>query len=141
MKCKFYELLKDIREKARDYFQRNIENSSIDRICSTHGAILDFLHNTKNDKNRMTEIAAGINRSKSTVTEHVNKLEKLNYVEKKCCLEDSRVVYVVLTEKGENVRKKYEKVYSALIDKTFENFSSNERKYILNMMEKINRNL
>ena len=141
MKCKFYELLKDIREKARDYFQRNIENNSIDRICSTHGAILDFLHNSENDKNSMSEIAVEINRSKSTVTELVNKLEKLGYVKKKCCMDDSRVIYVVLTKEGKNARKKYEDVYSSLINKTFKNFSSNEKKYILKMLKRIKKNL
>jgi len=141
MKCRFYELLKNIRKKAKNYFQNNIENEKIDRICSSHGAILDFLNDSKKNKNRMSEIVDEINRSKSTVSELVSKLENLGYVEKKCCVNDSRIVYVVITEKGKRVRDRYEEVYNDLIDKTFKNFSSNEKGYILKMLERIDENL
>lgn len=83
------------------------------------------------------DIRNTINRSKSTVTDMVNRLEKLGYVYKKCCIEDKRVVFVNLTEKAFSLKKSYEIISKKLLEKSYSNFSQEEKKEFMKLLEKI----
>ncbi|TYB31124.1 MAG: MarR family transcriptional regulator [Candidatus Mcinerneyibacterium aminivorans] len=133
--------MKNIRKKANDYFCEQMKKNNIKKICSSHGSILIALYRAENSRMQMNEIAKTIKRSKSTVTELVNKLVRLDYVKKEKCSSDSRITYIKLTKKGQKIKDKYERIYNNLLEKTFKGFSDDEIRFLKGLLNRLNNNL
>lgn len=89
----------------------------------------------------MKEIADAIRRTKPTVTVLVNKLAELGLVQKLQAVEDSRVVYVELTEQGKALQKLFEKISADLAQKVFQNMDKEEIKKLEISLQKVLDNL
>lgn len=89
----------------------------------------------------MKEISDSIHRTKPTVTVLVNKLAELGLVKKFQAAEDSRVIYVELTEQGKALQKLFEKVSADLVQKVFQNMEQEEMKKLEISLQKILDNL
>ena len=88
-----------------------------------------------------SEISDSIHRTKPTVTVLVNKLAELGLVKKFQAAEDSRVIYVELTEQGKALQKLFEKVSADLVQKVFQNMEQEEMKKLEISLQKILDNL
>jgi DNA-binding MarR family transcriptional regulator len=141
MDKEIFNKMKNIRKKANDYFCEQMKKNNIKKICSSHGSILIALYRAENSRMQMNEIAKTIKRSKSTVTELVNKLVRLDYVKKEKCSSDSRITYIKLTKKGQKIKDKYEKIYNNLLEKTFKGFSDDEIRFLKGLLNRLNNNL
>jgi DNA-binding MarR family transcriptional regulator len=86
------------------------------------------------------EISAKIGRSKSTVTELINKLESSGYVTKINCRDDGRCVYVKLTDKGKAIQKDFEAISKKLMDRAYKGFSEEEKERLVKGLEKMRNN-
>ena len=80
-------------------------------------------------------------RTKPTVTVLVNKLAELGLVKKFQAAEDSRVIYVELTEQGKALQKLFEKISADLVQKVFQNMEQEEMKKLEISLQKILDNL
>lgn len=66
-----------------------------------------------------------------TASEHIKRLIQKGYVQKERSLQDKRVVYVTLTELGEEVLKRNTELDEEKLQKLLERFSAEEQERII----------
>jgi DNA-binding MarR family transcriptional regulator len=132
-------LISKIREKVNRFIVASMEDNGVVGIGTSHGDIFYALF--KNPKLTMADISKKISKDKSTVTALVDKLVRLGYVRKERDREDTRVVYVALTEKGSDLQPIFESISQEMIDSFYLNISENEKEELLRILKKIYSNL
>jgi DNA-binding MarR family transcriptional regulator len=89
----------------------------------------------------MKEIVERIKRTKSTVSDIINRLEAEGFVEKHNCDKDQRQTYVKLTLAGANKAKLYEHEISQLEKVIFSEISQDERWFMFKLSERLSANI
>ncbi|MFD0696556.1 MarR family winged helix-turn-helix transcriptional regulator [Paenibacillus sp. GCM10027628] len=131
-------LISKIRGKVNRFIEAELVKYGIDGIGTSHGDIIYALF--KKPRLTMAEISKGINKDKSTVTALVDKLVRLGYVTKERDKEDTRVVYVALTQKGSELKPIFESLSIELLDVFYLNISEKEKGDLLHVLKKIYNN-
>lgn len=121
------------------YIESELKKRGIEGLVVSHGNILDILY-TNNGKLSMKEICEGINRSKSTVTQLVDKLLKDGYVTKETDLEDRRFSYIILTEKGLRIKKDFREISDNVVKQIFHDFTAEETESLLLLLDRVINN-
>ncbi len=88
----------------------------------------------------MKEIARLIRRDKSTVTSLCNKLVCFGYIKKEKCDQDRRITYITLTQKGIDIKPKFEEISKKLIDTAYKGFTKEEEELFFYLLNKLNKN-
>ncbi|WP_173020755.1 MarR family winged helix-turn-helix transcriptional regulator [Phascolarctobacterium faecium] len=132
-------MISKIREKANKFILADLAQHGITKLAPSHGDILAYLY--QRERVTMKEISDSIHRTKPTVTVLVNKLAELGLVKKFQAAEDSRVIYVELTEQGKALQKLFEKISADLVQKVFQNMEQEEMKKLEISLQKILDNL
>lgn len=86
----------------------------------------------------ISEIAAALNITLSSVTIAVNKLEKKQYVVKRRDTEDGRVVYVQLTPSGQHVNRLHKRFHRNMAASIAKEFTEEEKVVLLSSIQKMN---
>jgi MarR family transcriptional regulator, organic hydroperoxide resistance regulator len=132
-------LIGSLREGYNKFLEKELKANGIEGIVGSHGSILGCLfHN--DGRMKVLDLAKNVGRSKSTVTELVNKLENLGYVEKATCCMDGRCTYVMLTKKGLAVQKDFDKISKKLITTAYKGFTEEEKETFIGSLEKMRKN-
>lgn len=131
-------LISKIREKVNRLIEAELSKNGLDGIVTSHGDIIDALFN----KPRMTmaEIANKIGRDKSTVTALIDKLMKFGYVVKERDTKDTRVVYVALTSKGQELKPIFQEISANVLGVFYSGISENEKEELAKILNKIYNN-
>lgn len=129
-------MIAEIKGKMFDYIEHELTRHGIKGLVVSHGNILNILYKNEG-KLTMKQIAQGINRSKSTVTQLVDKLISEGYVKKEQSIEDKRYSYIILTEKGWSIKPYFEEISDRVIDVFFKDLSKDEEAMFLEMLDKI----
>lgn len=127
-----------IREKANRFIIQEMSMKEMEGLAPSHGDILSALF--EYSSLTMKDLAKKINKDKSTVTALVNKLLNLGYIERTRDLEDSRIVYITLTEKGKNLKKDFKEISDKLIERVYKDISKNEQEVVIKILSKIHNN-
>ncbi len=132
-------LISKIREKVNKRLIAEMESHGIEGIVTSHGDILFAL----NHRSRMTmaEIASVIGKDKSTVTALVDKLVKLGYVIKERDTEDTRIIYVTLTQRGDELKPVFKQISEELLDIFYAGISDEEKEVLFCLLNRIYCNL
>lgn len=128
-----------IRNEVIDYIECELRKRGIEGLVVSHGNILDILYEN-NGKLTMKEISEGIGRSKSTVTQLVDRLLKAGYVTKESNLEDKRYSYIVLTEKGLSIKTDFKEISQNVMKEFFEDFTEEEIEMFLLLLDRVIHN-
>lgn len=128
-------LISKISEKGNHYITDELKKNGATGLVPSHGDILMALY--VNGKMLMKDIAAKIHRTKPTVTVLVDKLEKLGYVKREACAEDSRRVYIVLTKKGEEFKTIFERISEGLNEMLYKSLTDEEASEIERLLKKV----
>lgn len=128
-----------IRGEIFNYIEGELKKRGIDGLVVSHGNILDILYDN-NGKMTMKEISEGINRSKSTVTQLVDKLLLYGYVTKEVNAEDKRFSYIVLSEKGLGIKKDFKEISDNVIREFFNGFTEEEAEQLLSLLDRVINN-
>jgi len=131
-------LISKIREKSNRFIVSEMSKHGIDGIVTSHGDIIYAL--IKKPRLTMAEIADKIGRDKSTVTALVDKLVRLGYVTKERDTEDTRVVYVALTQKGNELKPIFEAISAEVLDILYLDISEKDTEDLIRILNKINNN-
>ncbi|AGK99440.1 MarR family winged helix-turn-helix transcriptional regulator [Clostridium pasteurianum] len=131
-------LISKVRESANRFITNEMDNWGIKGLVPSHGDILVSL--LKIEKLTMKELAEKIDKDKSTVTALVDKLIKQGYVEKTRDIEDNRVVFVTLTEKGKELKPMFNAISQELLSIVYKDISQNEKEDLLKTLTKIKNN-
>ena len=132
-------LISKIHSKSQDFLQKEMAESGLPELVSSHGFIIYTL--SQAECMTMCELTQIINRDKSTTTALIKKLEELELVQTKRCVHDSRKKYVSLTEKGKEYTETTKKLSKELIETAYEGFSEEEKANLLSLLEKLSGNL
>jgi DNA-binding MarR family transcriptional regulator len=73
-----------------------------------------------------SELTARLNRSPSTITKTVQRMEKAGFVVRRSDERDERISRVFLTEAGRDIRPAVEEVWTRLDRRIFDGFSAEE---------------
>jgi len=128
-----------ITDKAHKLIIKELEHHGIHGIVPSHGGILSLLFS--GEKFTMKDLAEKIHRTKPTVTVLVDKLVELAYVTKVKSSEDSRVTYIVLTEKGITLEPLFTEISDKLNSIVYKDVSEEDAEYLEKLLGKINQNL
>lgn len=131
-------LISKTREKINRFIVSEMLKQGIDGIVTSHGDIIYALY--KKPRLTMAEIAQKIARDKSTVTALVDKLVRLGYVTKERDTEDTRVVYVTLTTKGNELKPIFEAISRSVLDVLYLDISEKEKEDLIRILNKIYNN-
>lgn len=131
-------LIATARAEANAYIKRELKKHGLHGLVPTHGNIIFAL--LSKGQMTMKDLAAVIRRDKSTVTTLVTKLEKHGYVERITCPDDNRVIFVRLTERGQQLRESFEAISKGLNETGLRGFSSSEQEHLAKLLNKIIKN-
>ena len=132
-------LISKIRQKANGFILSELSKQGIDGIVVSHGDIIDALF--RRQRMTMAEIAKKIARDKSTVTALVNKLVALGYVTRERDTEDTRVVYVTLTPKGQELKPVFQEISEKVLEALYQDIPMEDREELIRILLRIERNL
>ena len=132
-------IISNIREKSAQFINEQLKKKEISGLINSHGTILSAMYDNDGIMT-MNEIAKFIGKRKSTVTDMVKKLEKLNYISRKKSDRDARVIEVTLTEKGWNFKKTFKEISTELLEKTYTDFTEEEKEILMKLLLKIRKN-
>ena len=131
-------MISKVRENANKFITEEMDKWGVKGLAPSHGDILSAL--LKHERLTMKELADKIGRDKSTVTVLVDKLIKQGFVEKTRDIEDNRVVFVSLTEKGRELRPMFDSISKDLISTVYKGMSENEKEELIKTLTKIKNN-
>lgn len=135
-KYKVISMIAKARSEVLNYIETELESHGIEGLVVSHGNILNILYEN-NGRLTMKQIARGIDRSKSTLTQLIDKLIKEGYVKKQRSTEDRRYYYIILTEKGWSIKSYFEEISHRVINKFFKDFSQEDIDIFLKMLNKV----
>ncbi len=89
----------------------------------------------------MGEIAAAINRTKSTTTALIKKLRDAGLIQEEPSPDDSRQKYIFLTDKGREYDKLTSSISRELLSVCYTGFSEKEKNELLHLLKKMSSNI
>lgn len=132
--------ISNIQNNANKLIIEELKKHNLEGLAPSHGDILILLYKSE-DGIPMNKITNAINKDKSTVTALVNKLEKMELLEKFKSQTDSRSTLVKLTKKGLDTKPiVMENISTKLLEITYKNFSLKEKEDVCKLLEKIKDN-
>lgn len=127
------------KKKMQKFIETQLKEHKIDDLVPSYGNIFTALYE-HGGRLKMSELSNLVNKDKSTVTVLVNKLIERKYIQKQFSKEDRRVVYIVLTEKGQAFESVYKKISAEINAVAFEGFEEAEKEIFLRLLKKMNNN-
>lgn len=128
-------LISRIHEKGNKFIVDSLNKNGLAGLVPSHGDILAVLY--VEGKSTMHDIAKKIHRTKPTITVLVDKLEKLGFVKREKSLEDNRITYIALTDKGLEFKVLFDEISINLNKMLYKNLSDEESLLIDHLLEKM----
>lgn len=132
-------LISNIREKSAQFINSQLREKEVEGLINSHGTVLSILYDN-DGKTTMSEIGKIIGKKKSTLTDLIKKLAELGYVTREKSEKDSRAVEITLTEKGWEFKSLFEEISNNLLEKTYKDFSEEEKETLMFLLNKIRKN-
>lgn len=127
------------KKKMVQFIEKRLEENGLEDLITSHGNILVALYEN-GGKLPMGQIAKKIGKDKSTVTPLIQKLLKLGYIDKVRCQDDKRIMYIVLTDKGKQLKPRFDAISNQLYETAYKDFSPEEKTVFLRLLKKLNMN-
>ena len=128
-------LISRIHEKGNKFIIDRLNKNGLAGLVPSHGDILAVLY--VEGKSTMHDIAKKIHRTKPKITVLVDKLEKLGFVKREKSLEDNRITYIALTDKGLEFKVLFDEISINLNKMLYKNLSDEESLLIDQLLEKM----
>lgn len=133
-------IIANIHTNANKLIVNELKKNKLEGLAPSHGDILVILYQNE-DGIPMNKVTSAINKDKSTVTALVNKLEKMELVEKYKNKSDSRSIMVKLTKKGLDTKPiVVNNISTKLLQTAYKNFTDEEKETIVNLLQKMKNN-
>ncbi len=133
-------IISSLRHAVYRFIEDELKKNGVRGLMYTHGAVLFALYSAGGSM-RLSEIAALINRTMPTVTVMVDRLEKTGYVKRVPSREDSRVIMVVTTAKGDSIRELLYATGEKMKRKAFRGIDREDQSRLVELLLKVQGNL
>ena len=127
-----------IHSLTADFLKKRLAEHGFDDFASSHGYILYQL--SVNPEITMKELAAKINRDKSTTTVLVRKLEQAGLVKVQTGTTDKRSKLLSLTQKGNEYNQMTMQLSKELLATFYKGFTQEEKEEFSRFLERIKGN-
>ena len=109
-----------------------------DGVAPAYIQYIDVIHHLleRNDCVKVSDISDWLNLPRPGVTRTVKEMEAKGYLKKTTSQEDARITYITVTDKGEELSKKYDADYYSRLSKYLTDISDEEAD---SMIETINK--
>ena len=131
-------LISKVRESANKFIIREMNRHGIKGLVPSHGDIIYSL--LKSETLSMKDLAERIGKDKSTVTALVDKLIRLGYAQRTRDVNDSRVLFVTLTDQGKSLKPVFDSISADLFSVVYNDVSLSEQDDLLRILQKIYHN-
>lgn len=112
-----------------------IRNSDLHKLSTTQIHYLDLINHEKCPP--LSHLAKKLKVTKPSVTNHIDKLEKMGYVQKIQSQEDKRIQFLHLTGKGKNVSELHDRFHDVFAEKLADGLDEGETKKLVELLEKV----
>ncbi len=139
---KYYALnyISKIDKKYKKYIEDALKRDGSEKLAVSDGNVIAALYGSE-DGLTMKEISKKVHRTKSTISQSVDKLEKNGFIIKYDSLEDKRSTIVKLTQDGLDLKPLFGKISDEIISRFFKGFTEEDIKRFMEYLEQINKNL
>ncbi len=93
--------------------------------------------NTKSGTNTATNIAKALGITLSTLTINIDRLQAKGYVNRIKHEKDRRIVHLVLTQEGMQIRNKHENLHKKTVNSAIKALSNTEKVALVNALNKL----
>lgn len=128
-----------IREKANALIVRELKRRGVQGLVPSHGSLLFQL--LQEGSLSLNTLAERVQRSVSTVTVLVDKLEENGYLQRRRSESDRRVTLVSLTEPGRSLSGSFLEISRTLEERVLRNLTREEVSALDGLLERILENL
>ena len=101
--------------------------------------VIHHVVHTPDKRIRIKDLAALLDITSGGVSQIVNNLVRDGIVERRVYPEDRRVTWVVLSEKGENMRRQAEEIFNELTDRVMSEVDPERRAVFVSVLNDVNR--
>ncbi|MFX1477244.1 MAG: MarR family winged helix-turn-helix transcriptional regulator [Promethearchaeota archaeon] len=132
-------LISKIHQLSQRIFAKIIKEHKLDEFNPALGRIMFVLW--REDLLPIHKLVEKTQFSKSTLTFHLDKLEKAGFIERLPNKEDRREILICLTEKNKIIQDKYINISKKMVKLYYNNFSDKEIEEFENFLKRILKNL
>ncbi len=136
----FFSLISRIREKSHKMIEKELENYGFKELKPSYGTIFGVMYKNKGSI-PLKNLIAETKKSKTTIIEHIKKLENLGYIRREKDKQDDRLNLVILTEKSYEIYPKFMGISDKIIEKAFGNIEEENILIFEKVLEKIFKNI
>ncbi len=127
------------RERVHRYLADQLKQRGFTDLAPSHGDLLVAL--MRGGPMPMKNLAAAIDRDKSTLSGMVHRLEELEYLTLAKDPDDSRVIIVSPTGKTMEMIGQFKDIGNQFMETVYKGFSEAEKLMLAELLARINRNL
>lgn len=137
-------------QKAKDVIDafEKVEKITQSRPQLPNGLLPSYLklidliyHKSKEDKVKVSDLSSHMNQTMPSITRSLKAMEEMKLVKKENSPKDKRIVYVSLTDKGNDNYKKYVKTYYSLLSKRLSIYKDSDLEQMIHMINLIYEDL
>ena len=121
------------------YIEAELGRMNLGELATSHTEIVTYL--IRKGSASMQELAAALERDKSTITVLVRKLENLGFIKRESGSDDARVTLIRLTPGGAALRSQALKAFLRTERALTQNLSADETEQLFVLLEKVYRGL
>jgi MarR family 2-MHQ and catechol resistance regulon transcriptional repressor len=131
-------LISRTRDRIQKFLTKEFEREGIKELVPAHGGVLYALG--IREEMTMSELAKVLDRTNSTITALLDKMEELKYIKRIQSNEDERVFTAVLTSKGKTTREAVIRASQTTTQKLYRDFLPDEKETFVRLLEKMHSN-
>ena len=128
------------RSRTAALFEEALADRGVTGLVSSHGAILTALYHG-GGRLRMTDVTHRVGKTKSTVTQLVDALERAGFARRVPDPEDGRGTLLTLTAAGKRIRGAYDDISADMVRRVWEGFTPAEIKAFLGLFSRLEKNM
>lgn len=130
--------MRDINSNAEKFFNKRIDEERMP-ILINHIPLF-YILSFNNERILFNDLSKEWGISKSSLSDIVNKYQKIGFVNKCSSSDDKRLIYLSLTEEGAKVKDMLGKFELELLELLFSDFDAHEREIFEKRIDHILRN-
>lgn len=131
------ELLKNLFNSIMNTETKAVITEEFKDMTENDMHILEAVGIEENNPRKVSDIAKKLDVTVGTLTTNMNNLEKKDYISRKRCKSDKRIVHVTLTERGKKAYFRHLDFHKRMIRRVVSEFTEEEQVILVRCLEKL----
>lgn len=132
-------LISKIHQLSQRIFSKMLRENGLDLFNPSQGRVIYLL--LQKDNIPIHELVEKTQLTKSTLSSHLDNLEKNNFIEKLPSKKDKREIFIILTEKALKLKQDYIEVSKKMTNLFYDGFNEEEMKQFEEYLQRCLQNL